>query len=80
MNGTPIMIRDVEVVTIDPATKVFKVVVHVNAAPMQMHTTEMQLHIAKRVRAAVKYLVDEGFLPPETDQWKCTITGMCHTG
>lgn len=74
-----IILRDVEVTTLNPTTKTFSLVVHVKAAPIQMHTPQVQEHVNSRVRAAVKYLVDEGFIPdPHDESWKCVISGICH--
>ena len=75
----PLIIKDVEVVNINPVLKSFSVIVHVQAAPLQMHTPEVQEHVNHRVRYAVKYLVDEGFIPdPHDESWRCTISGICH--
>lgn len=74
-----IILRDVEVTTLNPVTKTFSLVVHVKAAPLQMHTPEVQERVSLRVQSAVKYLVDEGFIPdPHKESWKCIIAGVCH--
>jgi len=74
-----LFIRDVEIVNINKALKTFSLVVHVKAAPTQMYSAEIQGRITERVQCAVKYLVDEGFIPdPKNEDWKCVISGMCH--
>jgi len=75
----PLMLRDVEVTTIDAKRKTFALLVHVQAMPIQMHSPEIQHLISHRVQYAVKYLVDEGFIPdPRNEDWKCILAGVCH--
>lgn len=74
------VLGDVEVTNINPDLKTFSVIVHVKAAPMQMHTPEIKAHVNHRVMYAVRYLVEEGFIPndPVYGDWKCSIAGVCH--
>lgn len=69
--------KTVEVISIDPLMKRFSVVVVVKAAPLQIHTPEIQSLIARKVGFAVRELVSEGFIPdPKLDKWQITITGI----
>ena len=77
----PIILRDVEVIAINPKLKNYSVLVHVKTTPFQMHTPEVQGHIVERVHYATKYLLDEGFLPDPNEKgevWACVATGVCH--
>ena len=77
----PIIMRDIEVTSIDPILRTFDLVVHVKATPLQMHTPGVEAHISDRVHYAVRYLVEEGFIPdPMNENWRCTIAGKCHEG
>jgi hypothetical protein len=76
---TPIVLRDVEITSLSPFFKRITLVVHIQALPIQMRSYEVQSHISTRVRCAVKYLVDEGFIPdPLKENWQCIISSICH--
>jgi len=74
----PLVIGDVEVLGIFPEEKVFKLIVHMKAAPIQLHTTQLQRQMGMKVAKAVDYMTHEGFLPTPLDgDWKCVVTGIC---
>jgi len=79
-NMKSFVLGDVEITNINPDRKSFSVIVHVKAAPIQMHTQQVQEHVNHRVMYAVRYLVEEGFLPNDAmfGNWKCSIAGVCH--
>ncbi len=69
--------QDVEVVSINPLTKTFSVIVKVHGSPLQLYTPQMQILMARKVGVAVRYLVAEGFMPdPKANEWRCQITGI----
>jgi hypothetical protein len=74
----PIIRGDVEITALDPFTRVFWVVLHVKANPVDMGTAWMHEHFARRVDYAAKYLIDEGWIPDPKSPWSAMISTVCY--
>lgn len=79
---TPIIINNVEVLSIDKVNKKFSMLVHIAAEPMQMYTPEVKLLVKQSTAMAIKYLMAEDFIPNSTEEikkWYGTVSGVCHS-
>lgn len=76
---SPLVINDVEVITINPLLRYFAVIVHLRDLPEQMNVTDTNNLMRNKLRSAINYMMAEGFLPNIVQEnWLIDITSVCH--